>query len=80
MTITLLDNVITYIVNPLIGFMIALGVVMFLIGVVEFVAKSDNPEGRKIGLTHIFYSIVGLFIMVSVFGIMNFLCNVVGCN
>jgi len=67
------------IINPLIGLLIALAVIMFLWGVVEFIANSDNEEKREDGKKHIIWGIVGIFIMVSVFGIMNLICGAVGC-
>jgi len=67
------------IINPLIGFFFALALVMFLWGVFEFIAGADNEEKRKTGGQHMIWGIVGIFIMVSVFGIMRLICNTIDC-
>ena len=67
----MLAKVIVYIVNPLIYLLVAVAVVVFLWGVVEFLANAENPEGRENGKRHLVWGIVGLFIIFSVFGIMN---------
>ena len=63
------------IVNPIITLMIASAVVFFIYGVVEFVGAADNEEKRSKGKQHIIWGIIGIFIMVSVWGIMNVLNN-----
>ena len=63
------------IVNPAIGLMISVAVVFFIYGVVEFVGAADNEEKRSKGKQHIIWGIIGIFIMVSVWGIMNVLNN-----
>lgn len=59
------------ILNPAIGFLMALALMFFLYGIVEFMAGSANEETRSTGRQHMIWGIVGLFIMVSVFGIMR---------
>ena len=71
----LLNKINTQIFNPIIKLLIAVGVVVFLYGVVEFIAASDNEEKRSTGRKHIIWGVVGLFIMISVFGIMHLLAD-----
>lgn len=59
------------IINPFIGLMIGVAVIFFLYGVVEFIAGADNEEKRSQGKAHMIWGIIGLFIMVAVFGIIN---------
>ncbi len=80
MEIPLINNINTYIINPIIGFMIAVALIYFLYGVVVFLHGMDSEDKRKEGRKHMIWGIVGLFIMVSAFGIMNLICNTVGCN
>jgi len=77
--IPLLDNINQYIINPIIGFMIALALVYFMIGVVQFMLGMDSEEKRTAGQKHMLYGAFGLFIMISVFGLMQIICNTVGC-
>ncbi|TSD02413.1 MAG: Uncharacterized protein Athens071424_109, partial [Parcubacteria group bacterium Athens0714_24] len=61
--------------NPIIGLLIAIGLVVFLYGVVEFLAGADNQEKREQGKKHMIWGIIGLFIMVGVFGLMEVVVN-----
>ncbi len=72
---TLLNNIADKIINPLIGLFITLAIMLFLYGVIEFIWGADNEDKRNQGKQHIVWGIVGLFIMVSVFGIMNIIIN-----
>jgi hypothetical protein len=56
---------------PIVTFLFALAVIYFLYGVFEFVLGLDNEEKRKAGQKHMLWGIIGLFIMVSVGGIMS---------
>jgi uncharacterized membrane protein YidH (DUF202 family) len=63
------------IINPFIVFLAVLATVIFLWGIVEFVAGADNEEKRNLGKKHIIWGILGLAIMLGVFGIMQILYN-----
>jgi uncharacterized membrane protein len=71
----LLNKINAQIFNPIIGLLIALAVVFFLYGVIEFIAGSASDEKRSIGRRHMIWGIIGLFIAFSVFGLMNLLAN-----
>jgi hypothetical protein len=71
----LLTKIEKLIINPIIGLLIAIGVIVFLWGVIEFIAGADSEEKRNTGKNHILWGVVGLFIAVSAFGIMNLLAN-----
>lgn len=77
-TLPIISKINTYIINPLIGFLIALSVVIFVWGVVETITAEG--EKRDEGKTHMIYGVIGLFIMVSAIGILNVICNTIGCN
>lgn len=72
---SLIGKIETQILNPVIGLMVAIAVLVFLYGVVEFIAGADNEEKRDQGKQHIVWGIVGLFIMVAVGGIMQIIIN-----
>ena len=67
----MLARIIENIVNPLIYLLIGVAVVVFLWGLVEFIAKADDPEGRATGRQHIVWGLVGLSIIFGTYGIMN---------
>lgn len=66
------------IINPLIFLLFAAASVYFVFGLLQFVMNSSNDEARDKGKKHMVYGLVGLFIMVSVFGILNLVLNTFG--
>lgn len=73
----LLDNINQYIINPIILLMMAVAFVVFVWGVVVFIAKQDDTEAVEKGKKHMLWGILGLAIMVSVFGIIKVIVNFV---
>jgi len=67
----ILNNINTTIVNPLILLMFAVAMVVFVWGIVQFISSEERGEGRQKGKRNLLYGIIGLFIMVSVFGIIR---------
>lgn len=65
------------IINPLIFLLFALAFVYFLWGVFEFIQK---PEDHEKGRNTMLYGVIGMFIMVSVFGIMRLIANTIGVD
>ncbi len=75
---TLVLKINDQIVNPLIGLLIAIAVVWFMWGLVQFIWGAQSEEGREKGKSNMIWGIVGLFIMVAVFGILALLMNTFG--
>ena len=59
-------------INVLIGFVIALATLVFIYGILKYVLSKD-PEGQKDARSYMVGGIIGLFVMVSVWGIVAFL-------
>jgi hypothetical protein len=76
----LLGRIVEGIVNPIILLLFAVALVVFLWGMVLFVAKGDNEEARKTGGRHILYGIIGMAIMISAFGIMKLIVGSIGAS
>lgn len=70
-----LQKVTTIIVNPIIVLLFAVALVVFLWGLFEFIKGSDSSDARSKGVQHIFWGLIGMAIMVSVFGIINILLD-----
>lgn len=66
------------ILNPLIQFAFVVAFVIFIWGLAEFIRNANNPEGRKKGQDHMLWGIIGLVIMVGVYGIIAILVNTFG--
>ncbi|OGZ17373.1 MAG: hypothetical protein A2494_00715 [Candidatus Lloydbacteria bacterium RIFOXYC12_FULL_46_25] len=52
----------------------------FVYGVVSYIWNPDNEEAREKGRSSMFWGVIGMFIMVSVFGIMKFLISSIGAD
>ena len=75
---TLFDAV-RSILNAVIPIIIALAVVYILWGIVQsFITASEDD--RKKGHVKILYGIIALFIMISIWGLVNILVNTTGLN
>ncbi len=72
---TLMNSIERVVINPLILLIFACAVVYFLYGVATFLLNPTSEEIRKSGKSHMLWGIVGMFIMVSVFGIMRLILN-----
>lgn len=74
----LIENFTTFIINPLIVLLFAVALMVFVWGVIEYIAKADSEEGRTTGRRHILWGLIGLAIMTAVRGILIFLQNTIG--
>lgn len=61
------------ILQPIATLLLAVAVAYFLFGVMKFVQNQDNEDAQAEGKKHMLWGVVGLFIMVSVWGILNFI-------
>lgn len=77
---SLISRINDVIINPLIALLFALALLFFLWGVVEFIWQFDNEQTRERGKKHMIWGIFGMFIMVSVFGIIEVLLNTFGIS
>ena len=74
----LIHSINDQILNPLIFLLMALASMQFIWGLLKYVKDSDNDETRQDGKRHMFYGIIGLAIMISVFGIISFIADTIG--
>lgn len=66
-----IDNLVALIIQPLVGLLMALALAFFLYGAAMFILNAGDPEGRKKGRSALIWGLIGLFIMTSVWGILN---------
>ena len=74
----ILNKFVDYIVNPAIYVLVALGLFIFVYGVFEFTQELSKGGDTTKGKEHMLWGTIGMFIMVSVFGIINVLNNTFG--
>jgi len=68
---TLMKSINRVIINPIIILLFALAVVFFIYGIIKYLLNPDNEEIRKASKSHMLWGVIGMFIMVAVFGIMS---------
>ena len=78
--IPLLNSIKTNILNPLIGLMFAVALLVFLYGVFELIRGQASEDARAKGAQHVLWGVVGMAIMVSVYGIIHLICGTFGIN
>jgi hypothetical protein len=66
------------IIDPIVLLIFSVGIFLFTWGLVVFLLKLDNPEERKKGVQHMLWGILGVFIMATVFGIINIITETFG--
>lgn len=71
----LVDNII----NPLLLLLFAVGLLVFIFGVVEFLyGLNAENDARERGKQHMLWGLVGMFIMVVALGVVYVIADVVG--
>lgn len=78
--LTFIGKVSTNILNPIIAILFSVALAYFIYGVVAFIWNPDSEEAREKGKRGMLWGVIGMFIMVSVFGIMRFLINSIGAD
>lgn len=63
--------------NPIILFLMAAALFIFLWGVAEYIKGSDSDSVRETGRRHMMWGLIGLFIMVSAYTILKILVDTI---
>lgn len=76
-TQSLVNNFTNVIINPLILLLFSAGLLVFFWGVIEFLfALNAGAEGSKEdGKKHMLWGLIGMFVMVSSYAIINFIAS-----
>ena len=74
----LLAGISEYILNPAILLLFAVALAVLFWGIVQFLMNPYDDAARTKGKRTIIWGIVGMFIMVAVFGIMQVIVNTFG--
>jgi hypothetical protein len=69
----------TNIINKLIPFFLAIAVVVFIYGVIRYVVAS-SPDDKAAGRSYIIWGIIGIAVILSIFGLVKLLQNTVGIS
>ncbi|MBI5742256.1 MAG: hypothetical protein HZA25_00255 [Candidatus Niyogibacteria bacterium] len=75
---TLVSNIKTQIINPILLLLTVAGVLMFIWGVIDMIRNANNEEARTKGKQHMVWGLFGLLVIFAVGGIIRLICNFVG--
>ena len=75
---TLMNSIEKVVINPLIIFVFALALAYFIYGIAQYLLSPSNEEIRKTSKQHMLWGVIGMFIMIATFGIMNLILNTLG--
>ena len=75
-----MQRVVNYIIDPALLVIFALGFLLFIYGLVEFLWNLNEGGDNKAGKQHMVWGIVGMLIMVSVYGILGLIDNTFGLD
>jgi len=76
----IVDKFTQMIVQPLIVLLFSLGTAVFLWGLIEFIYDPTDPTRKETGKKHMIYGILGLLIMVSLWGIVRLVLHTLGID
>ncbi len=68
----LINKVISVIVTPLLTLVFAVAFIVFMWGVFQYLIATNDPGARSEGTQHILWGVIGMAIMLSAYGIINF--------
>ena len=69
------DPIITAVVYPVVELMLMVALIVFIYGIVKMIINGDDAEARKEGRQVMLYGVIGLFIMLSAWGIVYVIAN-----
>ncbi|OHA87982.1 MAG: hypothetical protein A2741_01490 [Candidatus Zambryskibacteria bacterium RIFCSPHIGHO2_01_FULL_43_27] len=75
-----LKKISTLILNPVLALLFFIAFVIFVYGIVRFIMGASDDKAREEGKRAIGYSLIGMFVMISVYGIMRFVLSTFGID
>jgi hypothetical protein len=74
----ILDTIVAVILNPIAMLLFAWGFFQFLWGLFLFMKDLNASTMKQEGAQHMIWGVVGMFVMVAVWGIVNLVANTLG--
>lgn len=75
-----IGRIVQYIVDPALKVLFTLALLLFFVGIVEFLISLRNGSADRTGKDHMLYGMAGLVIMVSVYSIITIIANTFGVD
>jgi hypothetical protein len=74
---SIISKIVEVIVDPAVQLLFAVTVLIFIWGLFKMIAHGDDPTARSEGQKHVLWGVIGMAIMVSVYGIIQVISNTV---
>jgi len=75
-----LNKINSVILNPALILLFSVALLVFLFGTFQFILKASDEKARSEGKTAMVWGLVGMFIMISAFGIIRLILSSTGLN
>ncbi len=75
-----LNKINQYILNPIILLLFAIALLTFFVGLFQFINSETVDSKRDVGKKKILYGIIGMFIMISAYGLIHLILGTFGIN
>lgn len=75
---TIIEKLNDLILNPLITLLFAVALGYFLFGLLRFIQNQDDANAQEEGKRHMVWGVIGIFLMVAVYGILNLIGATLG--
>lgn len=76
----LLDRIVTQVIDPTVKVIFTLGLFFFIWGLVRYLWELKDGKSDGDGRMHMLWGLVGMLIMVSVYGIIALIMNTLGID
>lgn len=76
----LLNKINEFILNPLIVLLFAVALLIFFVGMIQFIRSASADSGREEGKRKIVYGLIGMFVMVSAYGLIRIVLSTFGID
>jgi hypothetical protein len=65
-------------IKSVVPFLFTLATAAFIWGIIQYFLNPDNEEKRKKGKEYLLWGVIGLFVMISIWGLVGVLSNTFG--
>jgi len=72
-----LDPIMTHIVNPLVMLLFAIGLLVFAYGIFEMIWQGGEAAAHEKGRNHMLGGLIGMFVMLSAWGLIYLVSNTI---
>lgn len=73
-----LTTLVANVLDAVVPIVITLALIYFIWGLAEYILAAGDPEKKSEGKTRMIYGVIALFVIVSIWGLVGFLGNVLG--